>query len=903
MSKDILKIHQLSIDDALASVRSSSGGLSASEAERRWREFGPNRVEKVAREPALWRLLKEFIRFFSVILWCAAGLAFLAEWFDPGQGMARIGYAVIAVILVSGVFSFWQEYRVEQTLAALQKLLPQQVSALRDSKIVQLPAEQVVVGDIILLEAGNNVPADCRVIEEFGVRVNNATVTGESVSKALSVAPSGEDELIHSKNIFLAGTSVVSGQARALVFATGSLTEFGRIAHLSQNREAVVSPLRRQLAYLSRLIAALAVGIGGAFFIVGTIIEVPFWQDFIFSIGIIIAMVPEGLLPTLTLALVLAAQRMAKRNVLIRHLTSVETLGSATVICTDKTGTLTENRMQVRELLLGDERHSMAAVEGSAELARRSRDFFTCASLCHDVKNSGPHDSGALLGDPMEIALVEMAHNGIAGSPACRRLDEISFDGDRMRQSVVHEMPEGPVLYCKGAPEPVLALCDGILTHGQVRSLDESKRAQVIGAQEAMADQGLRVLAFASKRLPAAFRHDELEHNLVFLGLAGLEDPPRAEVPGAIQKCREAGIKVIMVTGDHPSTAAAIAREIGLIRSERPHVITGDQLRGLPALGLQLALDEPEVIFARVGADQKMRIVEALIKKKHVVAVTGDGVNDAPALKCAHIGIAMGVTGTDVAKQAADMVLMDDNFASIVSAIEEGRAVFQNIRKFLTYVLVHNVAELVPYLAFALFRIPLPLTPIQALSVDMGTDSLTALGLGVERPDPQDMRLPPRPQTEKLLSWSVASRAYLFLGPIEAAAAMGAFFFVLLGGGWSYGQSLAANDPLYLRATTACLSAIIVMQIVNVYLCRSSVRSVFSTGLFGNRLIAWGVVLEIVLALVINYTSMGNWLLDTAPVPGELWLLLIASGAGMLTLEELRKWITRKILRNNHPVR
>jgi len=354
------------------------------------------------------------------------------------------------------------------------------------------------------------------------------------------------------------------------------------------------------------------------------------------------------------------------------------------------------------------------------------------------------------------------------------------------------------------------------------------------------------------------------------------------------------------VTGDHPRTATAIAREIGLIQSERPHVITGDQLRRLPAVGLQLALDEPEIIFARVGADQKMRIVQALINKKHVVAVTGDGVNDAPALKCAHIGIAMGIIGTDVAKQAADMILMDDNFASIVSAVEEGRAVFQNIRRFLTYVLVHNVAELVPFLAFALFRIPLPLTPIQALSVDMGTDSLTALGLGVERPDPQDMRLPPRPQTERLLSWSVATRAYLFLGLIEATAAMAAFFFVLLGGGWNYGQSLAANDPLYLRATTACLSAIIVMQIVNVFLCRSAVRSAFSMKLFSNPLIIWGVVLEIVLALMITYTPAGNWLLDTAPVPGELWLLLIASGAGMLALEELRKWIARKFLRNNH---
>jgi sodium/potassium-transporting ATPase subunit alpha len=482
-----MKIHQLSIDDALASVRSSSDGLSSSEAECRQREFGPNRVERVAREPALWRLFREFTRFFSIILWCAAGLAFLAEWFDPTQGMARIGYAIIGVIFISGIFSFWQEYRIEQTLAALQRLLPQQVSALRDGTIVQLLADQIVVGNIILLEAGNNVPADCRLIEGFGVRVNNATVTGESVSKALTVAPSQKDELVYSNNIFMAGTSVVAGQARALLFAIGANTEFGRIARLSQTRDTVISPLRRQLAYLSRLIAVLAVGIGIVFFIVGTLIDVPFWQDFIFSIGIIVAMVPEGLLPTLTLALVLAAQRLAKRNVLIRHLTSVETLGSATVICTDKTGTLTENRMRVRELLLGDECYSMTAVDANSELALRHRNFFMCASLCHDVKNSGRKEPGALISDPMEVALLEMAHKANADSASSRRLDEISFDSDRMCHSVVHDMPEGPVLYCKGAPESVLARCVNIFAGERVQPLDRAKLALIVGAQEAMA--------------------------------------------------------------------------------------------------------------------------------------------------------------------------------------------------------------------------------------------------------------------------------------------------------------------------------------------------------------------------------------------------------------------------------
>lgn len=388
-----------------------------------------------------------------------------------------------------------------------------------------------------------------------------------------------------------------------------------------------------------------------------------------------------------------------------------------------------------------------------------------------------------------------------------------------------------------------------------------------------------------------------LERDLTFLGLAGLEDPPRAEVPDAIRKCHDAGIKVVMVTGDHPHTAVAVAREIGLVRSQDPTVVNGDQLRGLTASELDQILTAPEVIFARVAPDQKMRIVEALKNSGHVVAVTGDGVNDAPALKAAHIGVAMGIAGTEVARAAADMVLLDDNFASIVNAVEEGRAVFQNIRRFLTYVLVHNVAELVPYLAFALFLIPLPLTPIQALAVDMGTDSLTALGLGVEEAHPEAMRQPPRSQNERLMNLPLALRAYLFLGVIEAAAAMASFFFVLKGGGWSYGQTLAQTDPLYRSATTACLSAIVVMQVVNVFLCRSSVRSVFTRGIFDNRLILWGVGLEIGLLMAFDYILWGNLLLGTAPVPGTLWLFILPFATGMLVLEEMRKWIVRGSLR------
>jgi sodium/potassium-transporting ATPase subunit alpha len=889
-------IANLSVAEALISAGSSPTGLSAQEAARRLRQYGPNRVEKLARQPWPLRLLQEFTQLFSTILWIAAALCFVAEAMSPGEGMARIGYALMFVILISGLFSFWQEYRNERTLAALQQLLPDQVMVMRDGALTQLTIDRLVIGDIILLAGGDSVPADCRLIEAFDVRVNDATLTGESYPKLRDARCSDETSALRSRNALLAGTSLVSGEAKAVVFATGGQTEFGRIAHLTQVSGMPVSPLRRELAHLSRMIAALAVTIGVCFFVIGTLVGIPFWHDIIFSIGVIVAVVPEGLLPTLTLSLVLAAKRMAKRNVLVRHLTSVETLGCATVICTDKTGTLTEDRMQVHDLLLGLERHPVADAI-LPQIAERHQAFFLAASLCQSLHETCADGQTRLIGDAMEVALVTMGRTVVPHAPQTKRVDEISFDAERRRQSVVFEAPFGNILYCKGAPESLLPLCSGIAEAGRVRPLDEVSRAQIVEAQDAMAERGLRVLALATRTLPEGCAHSDYEQDMTFLGLIGLEDPPRSDVPDAIGKCRAAGIKVIMVTGDHPRTARAIARQIGL--AQTPRVVTGSELANLSAGELQFLLDGPEIIFARVAADQKRRIVEALKAMHHIVAVTGDGVNDAPALKSAHIGIAMGKTGSDVAKQAADMVLLEDNFADIVHAIEEGRAVFQNIRKFLTYVLVHDVAELVPYLAFGLFAIPLPLTPIQALSIDMGTDSLTALGLGLERPGPETMRLRPRDQNERLLNRAVTLRAFFFLGAIEAAAAMAAYFFVLISGGWHYGQILPAHDPLYLQATTACLSAIIVLQIVTVFSCRSAVRSAFSMPFGNNHLILYGVAFEAALLLIYNYLPAANWLLDTTAIPPVVWLIILPIAVIMLTLEEGRKAIVRSFLHKN----
>ena len=438
-----MSIHQLSPLDAVASLKSAAEGLSHAEVERRLQEFGRNAVEEVPRTPLWLRFIREFITFFSLILWVAAGLAFVAEWSDPGQGMAKVGYAIVTVILVSGLFSFWQEYRVERTLAALRKLLPQQVRVLREGKTTLVPAEQLVPGDIVHLQQGDNVPADGRLIEAFGVRVNNAAVTGESLPKAREADVSAVDELLDSKNIVLAGTSVVTGQAKAVIFATGIHTEFGRIAHLTQTAADEVSPLRKEIAHLSRLTAILAVLIGLSFFALGWMIGIPFWKAFIFAIGIIVAMVPEGLLPTLTLALVLANQRMAKRNVLIRYLPSVETLGSTTVICTDKTGTLTQGQMVVRQLYLGDILDSPAGVSQKPGRANLYRPFFLTARMCHDLTQTERHGAPAFLGDPMEVALVEMALPFISSTPVYPRVDEIPFDADRMRLSTVHEGPRG----------------------------------------------------------------------------------------------------------------------------------------------------------------------------------------------------------------------------------------------------------------------------------------------------------------------------------------------------------------------------------------------------------------------------------------------------------------------------
>jgi len=887
-----VRVQQLDLPAAFASLRSRPEGLTGAEARERLIEFGPNRLRDVRRTPLVLRLLRQLTHAFALILWIAAGLAWFAAWRDPAGGMGALAAAIVGVISVNAAFSFWQEYRAERAIEALQRLLPDEITALRDGRAARIAAAALVPGDVVHLEAGDVVPADCRMVAGEGVRISLAAITGEAAALARSPAPVPEERITIARNVLLGGAPVLTGRATALVFATGMHTEFGRIAELTGQAPEPPTPLQREIARVSRIVAALATIVGVGCFVAGHLLGLPFWGNLVFAVGIIVANVPEGLLPTVTLALAAGAQRMARRRALVRHLPAVETMGAASVICTDKTGTLTENRMAVRRLWLAGRWHDVAAPEARDGLAARR--LWEGALWCHDLEIVERAGRTEVHGDPMEMALVEAARRAIHEAGAPWRAGEVPFDTERKRLAVLLRAPDGLALYVKGALEPLLPHCTGIAEGEGVAPLTDERRADLLAAQQQLAGEGYRVLAFAWRAAPDGVAAEQLERDLVLCGLVGLEDPPRPEVPDAVRRCREAGIRVIMVTGDHPSTAVAIARQIGLVTTTDPRVVRGDTLRRMSDTQLQLALDAPEVVFARIEPEQKLRIVTVLQRKGATVAVTGDGVNDAPALRRADVGIAMGATGTAVAREAADIVLADDNFASIVAAVEEGRAVFSNMRKFLTYILTSNVPELVPYLGYALLGWPLALTIIQILAVDLGTDLLPALGLGAERANPDVMRRPPRSPSTRLLTPGLLARAYAFLGPLEAAAALAAFFFVLRLGGWTLGEPLGRATPLYLQGTTACLAAIVMMQVVNVFNCRSARRSALSFGLLSNRLILAGIALEIVLILFIVYTPSGNRLLGAAPLPAAAWAYMVPFAAALLVLEEARKWLARR---------
>jgi Ca2+-transporting ATPase len=896
----------LSREEILAELQTVDAGLSQEEAAKRLAEIGENRIARVRHKPLIWRLGANFVNLFALLLWAASGCAYLA-------GMMELAGAIPLVILINAVFSFWQEYRAEKAIEALGKLLPPQSRVRRDGAELEVDAAAIVPGDIIILEGGEQIPADARLIEAQDFRVDNSALTGESRPAYKLDAPveDGQEFLwTEMPNLIFAGTAALSGVARGVVIATGMDTQLGNIATLTQGVEEKPSPLQREMGVVARIVAAIAFSVGLLFFLAGVLSgKLAFLNSIIFAIGMIVAFVPEGLLPTLSLSLALAVQRMAGKNALVKKLSGVETLGAATVICTDKTGTLTTSKIMVVSISMGGDLlkvtgsgfdlHGRLELSGAPLPPEKLQSpllnlVTTCAVLCNNA--SLVPGGEAVTGDPTEAALLVLAAK--AGCDLAElhraqpRLKVFPFESVRKRMSTVNGASGvGGRIWVKGAPESLIPLCSTITDwNGERRPFTPEEQTKVLQTLNEFAQGGLRVLALAWKEGGSTeATQSEVEGDLSFLAITGMMDPPRPEVPAAIEKCRHAGVRIIMVTGDFGVTAWAVAAQIGMGLDERFPVITGEAVSRMPEKELRRLLKRKgDMVFARTSPEEKLRIVMALRNLGQVVAVTGDGVNDAPALKAADIGVAMGKRGTEVSKEAATMVLADDNFASIVAAIEEGRAVYANIKKFITYIFNSNIPEAVPFVLFILIGIPLPLNIMQILAVDLGTDILPGLALGAEPPEPGIMNRPPRSQRDRLIDWAVARR-FIFLGVLNTAAALSCYFFVYICAGWRPGLEMAASGPIYERATTMFLAGIVASQIGIGLAIRTDRESILAVGLLSNRLLLWGILSEVFILIALSYVPFLQVIFGTAPLRGTDWLFLLIFPPVLLLAEEARK--------------
>lgn len=908
----------LSKEEIYLELNTGEGGIGVVSAQKRLEVYGQNKLKALRKTPLIVRCVFHFTNLLAILMWVGSGLSFWA-------GMPEAGWACIVVIFINAIFSFWQEFKAEKAIDALKKLIPSYTRVIREGKESKVSTGELVPGDIITIEEGDNVPADARLIEANELRVNNSAFSGESkLSHKMSEGFQDTKDFLwlEMPNLIFAGTSVAAGIGRAVVIATGMSTEIGKIAYLTQTVKEDLSPLQKEVNRLSKLIAVISVVMGLLFFFVGlTFTKMTLIASGMFAIGIIIANVPQGLMPTLTLALAMAVQRMVKRHALIKKLSSVETLGCTNVICTDKTGTLTTNEMSVRKIWLNDK---IIEVTGSGYEPKGEFNFagnpFSIGAfkadnlellmhtvvLCNTARLIPPseeHQYWSITGDPTEGALLTLAHKAGFDSEDQRRKYPVRkrfpFESVRKRMSSINEFPDsGLRVFVKGAPKEILDNSQKIILGKNIVDLTAAKKSEILTQIDDFAKDGLRILGFAYrdfeiKDIPDA-QVQTVEKDLIFIGATAMYDPPRPEVKGAVSICKKAGIRVVMVTGDYQVTALSIARQIGIVSSGDPEVITGTDLNNLTDEQLKDKLIKKEVIFARVNPEHKLRVVNAFKALGNIVAVTGDGVNDAPALKRADIGVAMGLRGTDVAKEAAEMILIDDNFASIVAAIEEGRAVFENIKKFITYIFAHLVPEAIPYIFYVVLKIPVPITVMQILAIDLGTETLPALALGVEKPEPGIMDLPPRPKNKGVVDKIVLLRGYVILGLLDAAAVLSAYYLVLYQGGWRPGVSLEPNDtvfasPLHLKATTIVFVGIVVMQIANVFACRSEKYSVFKVGFFKNKLIFWGILFELIFASILIYVPFFQKIFNTIGLGWKDWGLLLLFMVVIFFIEELRK--------------
>ncbi|TYK43606.1 cation-translocating P-type ATPase [Actinomadura decatromicini] len=845
-------------------------GLSEREAARRLAVYGPNQVRRREKRSLARLLSAQLLHPLALLLWGAGALAFVA-------GMPVLGWAILAVIVINAVFALLQEHQAERAVEALAAYLPERADVVRDGRRQAVEAAELVPGDLLVLEEGDKIPADAR-LTEGALEIDLSMLTGESAPVERVAAPSEQGvALVHEPNLVFSGTTCTGGEAQAIVFATGGHTELGRIAALSQRAPRRDSPLETQVKKVAWLIAAVAVGMGAVFLLIGALVGLPLTDALMFAIGLLVANVPEGLLPTITLALAVGVRVLAKQGAVVKRLSAVETLGSTNVVCTDKTGTLTQNRMRLQAHWTP--RTGIASGTPPAELARAMSE---CTTVSYD-------ENGELRGDPTEIALVEGSGPDL---PAClaardgRRRALFRFDARRRLMSTVAEHDGRLVVYVKGAPEAVLARTSGV------------DRDAVMAVVADLAHRGLRVLAVAVRDLPpgadAPARREDAETGLRLLGLAGLYDPPRPEVAEAVRRCHDAGLRVHIVTGDNGATAAAVAAEVGIGVPRLRVVAESEQIHDHELD--ELVTGDAEIVFARSSPETKLKVADALRAHGRIVAMTGDGANDAPALHQAHIGVAMGRSGTDVAREASTMVLTDDDFATIVTAIESGRRVYDNVRKFILYIFAHAVPEIVPFLVFALSGglVPLPLTVLQILAIDLGTETLPALALalGREPAEPGIMDRPPRPSSQGVISRDMLVRAWGYLGLISAALVMSVFFYVLWRAGWHPGDPIgdgAALHHAYLTATTATFAGLVTCQIGTAMAARTDHASLRQVGLTTNPLLLAGIAFELLFAAALIYLPPLQHLFGTAALPWDVLAIIAAFPVIVWGADELRR--------------
>nr|WP_281380870.1 cation-transporting P-type ATPase [Nocardioides panaciterrulae] len=883
----------------LRDLRSRPEGLTDREAARRLEVSGRNELVRRARRTWPGQLGRQLVHPLALLLWAAAALAWVG-------GTPPLSVAIVGVVLLNAGFAFVQERHAERAVEALTEYLPPRATVRRDGEVRSVDARELVPGDVIVVAEGDRVSADARLLEG-SVELDISTLTGESLPVLRTPLPGyHHGPLLEARDIVFSGTGCTEGEATAVVFATGMNTELGRIAALSQRSEYTESPLETQVKRVAWLIAAVAVTMGVGFIPLGTLLGGLTLADTVnFAIGLLVANVPEGLLPTITLALAVGVRLLARQGALVKRISAVETLGSTSVICTDKTGTLTLNSMRVVRAWSGDGEHDLTAPPAAppaapSDLVRR---LAAAGTACNNARWD-PADPDRRGGDPTELALLYLADAvGVpvdSGHPTRRA--QFHFDPALRRMSTVDEVDDRLLLRCKGAPEEVLPRCSLVANGEGAVPFTEELHLDVAALIDRWARQGLRVLALAERAVAPGeldgLGREAAESGLTLLGLVAMVDPPRPEVRDAVTRCHTAGIRLLVVTGDHGLTARAIARQVG-IGTDRTRVVTGAELERMPEADLDALLAEnEELIFARSSPEAKLRIGDALQSQGHVVAMTGDGVNDAPALRKASIGVAMGRSGTDVAREAATMVLTDDNFATIVSAVQAGRRVYDNVRKFIVYIFAHATPEVVPFLLYALAggHIPLPLTVMQILAIDLGTETLPALALGREPAEQGIMERPPRRRGQNVIDAAMLGRAWGLMGGTTALLVIALFLATLVQGGWGWGDSVSSGPlhHVWVQATTMSFLAIVACQIGTAVASRTERASLAQTGLLTNPLLLWGIASELVFAgFVVLLPPLQPVFGTTAP---QWWqvALLVPMPFLVWGVDEVWRWSVRR---------